>query len=244
MPRIYITTPLTINSEIMIDGSAGNHISRVLRLKPGENVTLFNGEGGEYSATLTAIERKTAHAHIDNFDPREYESPLQITLIQGISRGERMDYTLQKSVELGVNRIIPLSTERCNVKFDEKRAAKRQQHWQGVVISACEQCGRNRIPEIMPVLSLHHWLTTLEDNSNELRLLLNPRATRTLRQLNPVTKELSLLIGPEGGLSEREIETAIQSGFQGIQLGPRILRTETAGVAALAALQSHWGDMG
>jgi len=247
MPRIYTTSPLTTHTIITIDGNAGNHISRVLRLKTGDNITLFNGQGGEFSATLTAIERKTVHAHIDRFDPQERESPLQITLAQGISRGERMDYTLQKSVELGVNRIIPLATERCGVKFDAKREAKRLQHWQGVVVSACEQCGRNRIPEVLPVLSLPTWLTDLQndfDKNNQLRLILAPQATQTLRQLTPTTGELILLIGPEGGLSDREIAMSQQHEFQGVQLGPRVLRTETAGVAALAALQSHWGDMG
>ncbi len=179
--------------------------------------------------------------------PRECESPLRITLAQGISRGERMDYTLQKSVELGVSRIIPLSTERCGVKFDAKRAAKRLQHWQGVIISACEQSGRNDIPEILPTISLHAWLDAHRvpcQQQEALRLLLHPRATQSLRQLTPPTGEISLLIGPEGGLSDNEIDMATQCGFEGIQLGPRVLRTETAGVAALAALQSYWGDLG
>ncbi len=247
MPRIYIPLALTPNSEISIEGSAANHIGRVLRLKEGDEITLFNGEGGEYNATLTAIERKMVRTHIEAFNPRECESPLRITLAQGISRGERMDYTLQKSVELGVSRIIPLSTERCGVKFDAKRAAKRLQHWQGVIISACEQSGRNYIPEILPAISLHAWLdahrASNQPQNEALRLMLQPRATQSLRQLTPPTGEISLLIGPEGGLSDNEIEVSTQCGFQGIQLGPRVLRTETAGVAALAALQSYWGDL-
>lgn len=252
MPRIYLTTPLTTDSEITIRGDAVNHIGRVLRLKAGDEITLFNGEGGEYRATLTTIERQTICAHIDYFNPRECESPLHITLAQGISRGERMDYTLQKSVELGVNCIIPLCTERCGVKFDTKRAAKRLQHWQRIIISACEQCGRNCIPKILPIISLPAWLDTLERDSQQqasaqplaLRLVLHHRATQSLGQLAAPTARISLLIGPEGGLSSDEIKIASQFGFQGIQLGPRILRTETAGVTALAALQTHWGDLG
>ncbi len=242
MPRIYITTLLSTDSEITIEGSAANHIGRVLRLKSGDEITLFNGKGGEYSATLTSIERQTIYAQVGKFNPRESESPLQITLAQGISRGERMDYTLQKSVELGVNRIIPLTTERCGVKLDEKRSTKRLLHWQGVIISACEQCGRNRIPEIQPITSLAHWLD--ENHTETQPFVLHHRATHSLRQLTSPSGPISLLIGPEGGLSDNEIESASQSGFQGIQFGPRILRTETASIAALAALQTHWGDLG
>jgi len=242
MPRIYITSVLATDSEISIEGSAASHIGRVLRLKTGDEITLFNGEGGEYSATLTTIERQTVRALVGEFNPRECESPLPITLAQGVSRGERMDYTLQKSVELGINRIIPLTTERCGVKFDAKRAEKRRQHWQGIIISACEQCGRNRIPELLPVTSLSHWLG--QQHNEALQLVLHHRATQSLRQLAPSSEPISLLIGPEGGLSDNEIENAVQCGFQGIQFGPRVLRTETASVAALAALQTHWGDLG
>ncbi len=242
MPRIYLTTSLASDSEITIEGSAANHIGRVLRLKSGDKITLFNGKGGEYSAVLTSIERQIIHAQVGKFNPRESESPLQITLAQGISRGERMDYTLQKSVELGVNRIIPLTTERCGVKLDEKRAAKRQQHWQGIIISACEQCGRNRIPEILPITSLACWLG--ENHTETQPFVLHHSAKHSLRQLAPPCGPISLLIGPEGGLSENELENASQGGFQGIQFGPRILRTETASIAALAALQTYWGDLG
>ncbi len=242
MPRIYTTASLAPHSEISITGSAANHIGRVLRLKAGDELTLFNGQGGEYSATLTTIERQMVCALVGEFNPRECESPLNITLAQGVSRGERMDYTLQKSVELGVTRIIPLITERCGVKLDAKRAEKRLQHWQGVIISACEQCGRNRLPEILPLTSLTHWLS--QPDSTAARWVLHHRAAHSMRQLAAPAGEVSLLIGPEGGLSRREIESAIQHGFQAVQFGPRILRTETAGVATLAAIQTHWGDLG
>ncbi len=250
MPRIYIASPLATGAEITITGGAANHIGRVLRLKAGDEITLFNGEGGEYNATLTTIERNTVRVLARDFNPRECESPLQITLAQGISRSERMDYTLQKSVELGINRIIPLTTERCGVKFDAKRAAKRLQHWRGIIISACEQCGRNRIPEILPVTSLTNWLDQPYDET--LPLVLHHRATISLKQLTPPSvaasepppRPISLLIGPEGGLSEGEIERAAQCGFQEIQFGPRVLRTETAAVATLAAIQTQWGDLG
>ncbi|MBL1259944.1 MAG: 16S rRNA (uracil(1498)-N(3))-methyltransferase [Thiotrichaceae bacterium] len=242
MPRIFTTTSLATHAEITLEGNAATHVGRVLRLKAGDKITLFNGLGGEYSATLIAIERQIVRAQIGTFTTREAESPLQITLAQGISRGERMDYTLQKSVELGVHRIIPLTTERCGVKLDEKRAAKRLQHWQGVIISACEQCGRNRIPEILPITPLARWLG--ENHTKTQPFVLHHRATHSLRQLPPPSGPISLLIGPEGGLSDSEIKRASQSGFKGIQLGPRILRTETAGIAALAALQTHWGDLG
>lgn len=241
MPRIYTPAPITPDSEVIIEGSAANHIGRVLRLRTGDEITLFNGEGGEYPATLTAIERQQVHAQVGAFNPRECESPLLITLAQGISRGERMDYTLQKSVELGVNRIVPLITERCGVKLDEKRAAKRLQHWQGVIISACEQCGRNRIPELLPITSLSSWLD--QQGTAGLNLVLHHRATLSLAGLAKPNTPVTFLIGPEGGLSNSEINATEQCSFQGIQLGPRILRTETAGVAALTALQTRWGDM-
>lgn len=241
MPRIYLPSPLSSGSQAIIEGSAATHIGRVLRLRKNDEITLFNGDGGEYAATLTAVERQRVYAEIGRFDPRESESPLQLVLAQGISRGERMDYTLQKSVELGVNRIVPLITERCGVKFDQHRAARRAQHWQGVIISACEQCGRNRIPVLLPVTPLVSWLEQVA--KSDLNLVLHHRANRSLSRLKRRDGPVTLLIGPEGGLSDGEINAAGRYGFHAVRLGPRILRTETAGVAALATLQSRWGDM-
>ncbi|MEJ2565823.1 MAG: 16S rRNA (uracil(1498)-N(3))-methyltransferase, partial [Gammaproteobacteria bacterium] len=200
---------------------------------------LFNGEGGEFAATVTDIDKRTVTVAVGDFQPTEREPPLQLHLAQGISRGERMDYTIQKAVELGVSRIIPLFTEHCGVRLDGERLARRVRHWQGVVIGACEQCGRNHIPRIDSPVTLAQWLMTPAEG---LRVVLAPDAQRTLAQFPVPTDPVMLLIGPEGGLSDQEISQAQAAGYLGLRLGPRILRTETAAVAALAAMLGIWGD--
>jgi 16S rRNA (uracil1498-N3)-methyltransferase len=203
---------------------------------------LFNGEGGEFSATLDNIEKRQATAQIEAFVARDVESCLHITLIQAVSKGERMDYTLQKAVELGVNRIVPVFSKYSVVNLSGERRQKRLDHWQGVIISACEQCGRNRIPAVVEPLELTDWLAGKPADEG-LNIMLDPAAECTLKTLKDTSAgKVALLIGPEGGLSEDEIALAQQAGFTGIILGPRVLRTETAGVAALAALQMLWGD--
>lgn len=235
IPRIFLAVPLTSDALVTLDSAATKHVTRVLRLKPGAELVLFNGEGGEYPAVLEA----SATARLGAWRAVECESPLSITLVQGISRAERMDYTIQKAVELGVTRIVPVFAERSVVELRGERLQRRVQHWQGVVVSACEQCGRNRVPTIDTAVELADWLRLPEPET--LRLVLNHRATGSLGTLTRPTA-LMLLIGPEGGLEDAEITQAERAGFIGMRLGPRVLRTETAAITALAALQTLWGD--
>ena len=251
VPRIYTSEELRQGAVIRLDRGAAKHL-RVLRLKPGAAVIIFNGSGGHYMSTVKDIRSDLVTLEIDQHVTHETESPLDIILAQGISRGERMDYTIQKSVELGVTAIVPLLTERCGLKLAGERATRRQLHWQGVVASACEQCGRNRLPALYPVDSLHNWLTELNDEAQdtdssrklpELKLVLDYRNSNTLSHYTRPSGPVILLIGPEGGLTDDELEQAEQAGFTRIRLGPRILRTETAGIAAICTLQSLWGDL-
>lgn len=239
IPRIHLPFPLTVDSVVALPDSAANHVLRVLRLRPGAALILFNGSGGEYAATLEQATRTAVTVRIDAFNAREAESPLTITLVQGISKGERMDYTIQKAVELGVSRIVPAFTARSVVDLRGERLDKRLQHWQGVIIGACEQCGRNQVPALDAAVDLADWLRSTQTSS--LRLVLNHRAAVGLGTL-PRPTALTLLIGPEGGLDANELAQAEYAGFIGMRLGPRVLRTETAAVAALAALQTLWGD--
>lgn len=249
IPRIYIPDTLECERKIRLDKKAANHVTRVLRLKAGASIILFNGQGGEYEAVLDSTTPDNVCATITGYDERDIESNLELILAQGISRGERMDYTLQKSVELGVNQFIPLTTERCGVKLEGERLDKRHQHWQSVIASACEQCGRNRLPGLFQLTTLANWLSGLPVNENtsgdnKLKLVLNHRADQSLSTLSEPASSVLLLVGPEGGLSEVEIKAAQRAGFTPVRLGPRVLRTETAGVAALAAIQTLWGDLG
>ena len=240
IPRLYLPISLTVGATVPLDDNAFNHAVRVLRLKPGAALILFNGAGGAFAATLADVGKRAATAQITEALPGDVESPLRVVLVQGISRGEKMDYTLQKAVELGVAAIQPLFTVRSGVDLSGERLARKGQHWGGIVIGACEQCGRNRLPELREPLTLAEWLK--QPAEPNLRLLLDPRAEKGLRGLEPPTGTLTFLIGSEGGLSSAEIAQARKAGFTGVRLGPRILRTETAGVAALAAVQALWGD--
>jgi len=240
IPRIHSAEVLTEGSVIRLDKTASKHL-HVLRLKPGDEVMLFNGLGGHYQAMIAAIRSDGVTVDIGRHVAHETESPLEIILAQGISRGERMDYTIQKSVELGVTTIIPLLTERCGLKLSTERAEKRLLHWQGVIASACEQCGRNRLPTIRAVDSLRNWLSQLDGNG--LKLVMDFRDSNSLSHIIRPVGAITLLIGPEGGLTDAELAQAKDAGFTGIRLGPRILRTETAGIAAICSLQSLWGDL-
>lgn len=239
-PRIYTPQALQEDTEIILDENAFAHAVRVLRLGPGDGLVVFNGQGGEYAAVLTEVGRKQASARLEVFIPREAESPLNIILGQCISRSEKMDYTIQKAVELGVSAIVPLFSERCGVRLDRERTERKIEHWQAIVIGACEQSGRNRVPAVHPTVQLRDWLMNC---SSDLRLVLSPGATSTLHNLSKPSS-VSLLFGPEGGLSDDEIQAALNAGFKDIRLGPRILRTETAAVATLGAIQALWGDFG
>ena len=240
IPRFYLPVPLTVGATVALDDNAFNHAVRVLRLKPGAALMLFNSVDGAFTATLTDIGKRDAWARVTEVLPGEVESPLRVILAQGVSRGEKMDYTLQKAVELGVAVIQPLFAERGGVGLTGERLARKVQHWRGIVIGACEQCGRNRLPELREPLPLAEWLK--QPAQPGLRLLLDPLAERGLRGLEPPVETVMLLIGAEGGLSPAEIAQASTAGFIGVRLGPRVLRTETAGVAALAAVQTLWGD--
>ena len=243
VPRLYLPIPLATGITVPLDDHAFNHAVRVLRLGVNAPVTLFNGQCGAFAATLTKVGKRQAQAQVMEAVPGEVESPLPVTLAQGVSRGEKMDYTLQKAVELGVATIQPLFTERSGVALTGERLARKVQHWQGIVIGACEQCGRNRLPELREPLTLLDGLTRLTKEPGP-GLLLDPLAELGLRGLIPPAGPITLLIGSEGGLSPAELARAREAGFIGIRLGPRILRTETAGVAALAAIQALWGDCG
>ncbi|HVY79889.1 MAG TPA: 16S rRNA (uracil(1498)-N(3))-methyltransferase [Steroidobacteraceae bacterium] len=303
LTRVYVEEPLAAGTTCVIGGSAANHIARVLRLREGDALTLFDGRGGEYGARIAAFRKEAVLAQVQEHRDVELESALDLTLVQGISRGERMDWVMQKATELGVRRIVPVLTERSVVKLDDRHGEKKLQHWRGVVIAACEQCGRNRVPEVTAPMPFHEALSSAitappllaqqrhgvsahpradagtgaaaadherrpADRSPKAqtgdraltggagpdgagkarlpadvtRLLLSPQASLRVRDL-PRPARVALLIGPEGGLADAEQDAAVKAGFIPVQLGPRILRTETAAIAALAALQHDFGDL-
>ena len=241
MTRIFQPYTINQNSLITLDDNAFNHLIRVLRMKTGESITLFDGSNQITPAVIHEVNKKTVIVKTDNSVLDNRESPLNIHLGQVISRGDKMEFTIQKSVELGVNTITPLLSERCGVKLDQERLEKKVQQWQKIVISACEQCGRNIIPSINPVMKLETWCANLTDS---LKLNLHPKAEQGINQLPNHNKNISLLIGPEGGLSNEEINMTHQYQFTDILLGPRVLRTETAALTAITALQVRLGDLG
>ena len=238
--RFYHSGDLGADRQIIMSEQAAHHATRVLRLKTDDRVTLFNGEGGEYEAIIIQAGKKEVIVKTGSWIDRECESPLNVTLVQAISSGEKMDFTLQKAVELGVNAIQPVISSRSVVRLEGERALKRIQHWQSVVISACEQCGRNRVPIVAPIMSLNHWLG--EKTSSSLKLTLSPCAAGGLKDIAAQQGSIVFLVGPEGGFSEAEEAAAAVSGFTSVKLGQRILRTETAALAAISAMQTLWGD--
>ena len=240
--RFYFPGKLGNGSEVRLSAEAAHHAARVLRLGAGDPVTLFDGHGGEFEARILRMDRSEVTVKTGAHLSVEREAPLEILLAQGLSSGDRMDLTLQKSVELGVAAIQPVATERSVVKLKEERAARRAEHWQNLVIAACEQCGRNRVPPVASVLGLGEWLGQLGKSADDLRLMLSPHASASLRDLAPPRGRVILLAGPEGGLAPGEVQSAESRGFASVRLGPRVLRTETAALAALAAIQAQWGD--
>ena len=241
MTRIFQPYTINQNSLITLDDNAFNHLIRVLRMKTGESITLFDGSNQITPAVIHEVNKKTVIVKTANSVLDNRESPLNIHLGQVISRGDKMEFTIQKSVELGVNTITPLLSERCGVKLDQDRLEKKVQQWQKIVISACEQCGRNIIPSINPVMKLETWCANLTDS---LKLNLHPKAEQGINQLPCDNNNISLLIGPEGGLSNEEISMTHQYQFTDILLGPRVLRTETAALTVITALQVRFGDLG
>jgi len=240
IPRIHCGQPLRASEHIQLGDEAANHVARVLRLREGAPLILFDGAGGEFAAQVVALGRRNVTVKIAEHHVRESESPLEITLVQAVSRGERMDYTIQKAVELGVTRIVPVLSARSVVSLDEERRGRRMEHWRKIIVGACEQCGRNRLPELLDVRPLAAWL---QQPAEGLALVLDHRAEHRLGELG-AARAVTLLIGPEGGLTAEEVAAAGAAGYRGLRLGPRVLRTETAAVAALSVLQARWGDLG
>ena len=240
--RVFIIDDIQLNQSISLNANASNYLARVLRLKPGATVILFNAQEplGQYHGQITAVSNRRVEVEITEFEPVENEPPVAINLLQGISKGERMDYTIQKSVEMGIKSIYPLWMERTTVKLsDENRLQKKLAHWQGVSNSAVEQSGRCTQVKVHSPMKFNQ-IGTLK---SELNLLLDPYAEQSLHNLAHIKpKTINILIGPEGGLTDFEVEQAIGMGFIGVRLGPRILRTETAGLAILSNLQYLWGD--
>lgn len=239
VPRIFHSEPLVVDQSIELDEDAANHVARVLRLGVEHELALFCGDNHVYRAVIIGVDKKRVHAKVLEKTLADVESPLRIHLVQGISRGDRMDFTLQKSVELGVASITPVFTERCGVKLQGERLVKRHQQWQKIVIAACEQSGRNQVPLVHQPITLDAYLANADRPQT---LTLEPSAQHSLKSA-PVAREIALLIGPEGGFSESEIARTHAANCTPVRLGPRVLRTETAALAALAALQANHGDL-
>ena len=241
IPRIFTDSPLAVGSQCQLDDNAANHVGRVLRMQAGQALLLFNGDGQDYRATITEAGKKHVQVDVTEAAENETESPLRVILAQTLSKGDRMDYAVQKAVEMGVSEIVPLTTERCDVKLKGDREDKRLRHWQQVAISAAEQCGRARVPLIRPVMTVQQWLEHAQ--ACDLRLVLHHRTEQSLNTLEKPSS-IALMIGPEGGLTAEEIALAEDNGFLPVALGPRVLRTETAPVAAIGLCQWLWGDIG
>jgi 16S rRNA (uracil1498-N3)-methyltransferase len=240
--RIYTDVPLAAGESVELRDERARYVSRVLRLRPDDRVTLFDGCGAEYPATIASLRKDVVILTVvDRFDV-DRESSLHISLLQGVSRGERMDFVVQKTTELGVARITPLLTDYSVVKLDEKRTLKKTKHWRGVAASACEQCGRNVLPVIDPPIGLRNWLGENMQDDNR-RFILQPGAEASIGDVDGRTDSITVLVGPEGGFSEAEYDLATDCGFRAVGLGPRILRTETAAVAIITALQTLFGDL-
>ena len=239
MPRFYLSQPLNSHTELTLPENIVRHIY-VLRLKIGDEITLFNGNGNEFTAILQEINKRQATCFVQEARYINRESPLNITLVQAISSGERMDFTLQKGVELGVKTFLPIISERCVVKLSGERAEKRVARWQEIVIAACEQSGRNIVPKVLPIITFKDYLKQIDKKN--LHLIMSLNRAQKLRDFTPLPENIDLMIGPEGGWTTAEENAAFAAGVQSLTLGQRILRTETASLAAVAAMQTLWGD--
>lgn len=238
--RVYQDSIFQINEVVVLSKQASHYIAKVLRLSVGDNLIIFNGNGSDYLAEIQSIKSNEVIIKLIQSEQKNNESSLRIHLGQGISRGEKMDFTIQKAVELGVSEITPLITKRCGVHLSQERWDKRLQHWRNIVISACEQSGRAKIPALHELQPIAKWL---EKRNEAVKFVLNPHQGQSLKEIKSVQQDVCLLIGSEGGFEETEIKLAQLAGFVNLRLGPRILRTESAGVAALAILQFQFGDM-
>lgn len=239
-PRIYTPQSLTVNATVLLDDDAARHVSRVLRMQSGDALILFNGDGAEYNASIASVDKKSVLVAIESANTIDRESPLAIHLGIAISKGERMDWVIQKATELGVTEITPLQTERVEVRLNNEREEKKLSHWQAIAIAACEQCQRNRMPTIHSPQSLSNWLDSVQ---SDVKFVLHHRSEVNLASNSERPRSVALLIGPEGGLSESEITLAEKKNFAPLRLGPRVMRTETAPLAALSVLQFLWGDL-
>lgn len=240
--RLFVDAPLQPGLDLPLPQAAAQHALRVLRLRDGDRVILFNGNGQQFRARLSATNPRAANVHVEASDSPVRESPLRVTLMQALARGEKMDWIVQKATELGVARILPTSSQRSEVRLDGKRGAARLDHWRAVAIAACEQCGRNLVPEILAPATLETCLAAQPPSNTESCWALHPGGTTHVRDLAPAVAGVTLAVGPEGGFSDDDMTALRQAGYRELALGPRILRTETAGVAALAALQAVYGD--
>lgn len=240
-PRIYLPQRLSAGESYTLTGDQHRHLSNVLRLKAGAELTLFDGRGGEYAATIEEVQRATSIVRTGDYRDVNNDSPLHVRLAQGVGRGERTDYAIQKAVELGVTTIVPLLTRRGVVRLDAQRTQRRLAHWRGIIVHACQQCGRNSVPELCTIVALEEWLREYECGG--LDLVLDPNSSISIGDLEYGGGLVTILVGPEGGLDADERNAAHAAGFRGISLGPRVLRTETAAVAGLTAVQLRWGDL-
>ena len=240
IPHIYQPGQINLNQTLELCSDAAGHITRVLRMGMGDKISLFNGQGGEYLCELSQVSKKSATVNVTEFIDKDLESPLKIHLGQGISRGDKMDFTIQKSVELGVTEITPLFTERSGVKLRGDRLEKKHQQWQKFAISAAEQSGRNFVTKIHPPIKIENWLAQASD---ELKVTLHPRAEHSIKTIPAPTNGLRFIVGPEGGFTDAEMLQTKNCGFMDIRLGPRVLRTETAALTVLSALQLQFGDL-
>lgn len=240
IPRIYIDETLQAGTLLVLQGPSAHYIGSVLRKSAGDALRVFNGRGGEFNASIQSVQRHCVELQIREHLPIEHESPLRCQLGLAMSRGERMDWALQKTTELGVTHITPLATSRCELKLTGERITRKTAHWQQIAVSACEQCGRNRVPGIAPPAGLEAWIATVD---TELALVCTADGAGIDTYAQRAPRSLSLLIGPEGGLTAEEVALATRSGFNTLKLGPRVLRTETAPVTAIALAQLLWGDL-
>lgn len=238
--RLYSPLKLLAGNQVELGPDQANYVARVLRLRKGDSLRLFDGNGGEFEATIEVTTKKSLQLRIGEHVPANNESPLRIQLIQCVSRGERMDLVMQKSTELGVSRVSPAISDFSVIKLDAERAEKRREHWHKVIASACEQSGRNQLPELDSPRAL---ADVLADCTAQTRLVLQPAATTLLTAIAQPTGDVCILVGPEGGLSDKEYALSASNGFTAASFGPRVLRTETAAIAALAVMQSLWGDL-
>ncbi len=241
--RFFVPQGLAVGAERPLPADAAHHAARVLRLAEGDPVALFDGTGGEYLGVIARIARGDVVVRATTFTDTEREPPVSVALAQGVSSGDRMDYTIRKAVELGIGTIVPVFTERSVVRLAGERADRRTAHWRALAVAACEQCGRNRVPDVVPPVAFVHWLGELTPPvAGEARLTLSPGAEQRLADLPRPEGRITLLAGPEGGLTAEESALAQSRGFEAVRLGPRVLRTETAALAALAAILTLWGD--